>query len=135
MSSGVSPDRTSTSRDRPSRRPRAVRTASPVPRGSFWTATSSPANASVADGDLVDVQLLGIAAGLAKCAFDAGRAIEGSGALGLDDEIFHAEAGEQHVGPVLLQPDLLGRPVQDGGEQFAQDVLRHLFCWRLADPV
>ena len=48
--SGVSPDRTSTSSDSPSSSSRALRTASPVPRGSFWTATGRSSNAETVAG-------------------------------------------------------------------------------------
>jgi hypothetical protein len=41
----------------------------------------------------------------------------------------------QHVDVALLEPDLLGRAVEDVREQVAQDVLRDLFRWRLADGV
>src|SRR5262249_16216216 len=37
-----------------------------------------------------------------------------------------AAAGEHQVDAVLLQADLLGGPVQHGGEQVAQDVLSDL---------
>ena len=51
VSSGVSPERTRTSSARPSRAPRAQRTASPVPRGSSWTATGIPSNAVAVRGE------------------------------------------------------------------------------------
>src|SRR5919108_1836652 len=47
---GASPDTTSTLRA-PSTLRRAARTASPVPSGSSWTATSMPSNALAASGD------------------------------------------------------------------------------------
>ena len=49
---GASPVTTSTSPSKPSRLARAQRTASPVPRGCSCTATSTPANASRASGEV-----------------------------------------------------------------------------------
>ena len=50
MRSGVSPERTSTS-SAPSSAARAERTASPVPSGRSWTATSSPSKLAALSGD------------------------------------------------------------------------------------
>src|SRR3954451_21706569 len=52
VSSGVSPESTSTSPLCPSRRVRAERTASPVPSGCSCTATSFPSNAARLSGDV-----------------------------------------------------------------------------------
>jgi len=36
---------------------------------------------------------------------------------------------------LFLQPDLVGGPVKNVGEQVTQNVLGDLFGWRLANPV
>jgi hypothetical protein len=90
-------------------------------------------DASVADGDRADGQLLGVAKGLPQCPADAGWAVQRPGPLGLDDQVPHAQAGQQDVHPELLQPDLLGAPIQNPCEQITQDVLGNLFRGSLAN--